>query len=134
MKKSRYTDEQIAYALCQAELGTPVAEAVPKMGVSDQTFRSETKSFRDISAPKGFPFDTKARTYFADATIPATWACVNRPAERFPCISSEPRRSVYFFLGRVLPGGLGDSPKAREWNSSDAGRCSATYSQPWPPG
>lgn len=32
MKKTRYTEEQIAYALCQAEMGTPVAEVVRKMG------------------------------------------------------------------------------------------------------
>ena len=38
MKKTRYTEEQIAYALRQAELGTPVAEVVRKMGVSEQTF------------------------------------------------------------------------------------------------
>jgi len=37
-KKSRYTDEQIAYALKQAELGTPVAEVCRKMGISDATF------------------------------------------------------------------------------------------------
>ena len=38
MKKARYTEEQIAYALRQAELGTPVVEVVRKMGVSEQTF------------------------------------------------------------------------------------------------
>ena len=38
MKKNRYTEEQIAYALRQAELGTPVVEVVRKMGVSEQTF------------------------------------------------------------------------------------------------
>jgi putative transposase len=38
MKKTRYTEEQIAYALRQAELGTPVVEVVRKMGVSEQTF------------------------------------------------------------------------------------------------
>ena len=38
MKETRYTEEQIAYALRQAELGTPVAEVVRKMGVSEQTF------------------------------------------------------------------------------------------------
>ena len=31
MKKSRYTDEQIAYALRQAETGTPVAEVIRRM-------------------------------------------------------------------------------------------------------
>jgi putative transposase len=38
MKKSRYTDEQIAFALRQAETGTPVKEVCRKMGISDQTF------------------------------------------------------------------------------------------------
>jgi putative transposase len=38
MKKPRYTDEQIAFALKQAELGTSLAEVCRKMGVSEATF------------------------------------------------------------------------------------------------
>lgn len=38
MKKSRYTEEQIAFALKQAELGTPVLEVCRKLGVSEQTY------------------------------------------------------------------------------------------------
>jgi putative transposase len=38
VKKSRYTEEQIAYALKQAETGTPVAEVLRRMGISEQTF------------------------------------------------------------------------------------------------
>ena len=38
MKKSRYTDEQIAFALRQAETGTPVKEVIRKMGITEQTF------------------------------------------------------------------------------------------------
>jgi len=38
MKKRRYTEEQIAFALRQAESDTPVAEIVCKMGISEQTF------------------------------------------------------------------------------------------------
>lgn len=38
MKKSRYTEEQIAFALKQAELGTPVNEVCRKQGVSEPTF------------------------------------------------------------------------------------------------
>lgn len=38
MKKSRHTEAQVAFALKQAELGTPVAEVCRKMGVSDATF------------------------------------------------------------------------------------------------
>ena len=38
MRKSRFTEEQIAYALKQAELGTKVEEICRKMGISDATF------------------------------------------------------------------------------------------------
>jgi putative transposase len=38
VKKSKYTEEQIAFALKQAETGTPVAEVIRRMGVSEQTF------------------------------------------------------------------------------------------------
>ncbi len=45
MKTTRYTEEQIAYALRQAEVGTPVAEVVRKMGVSEQTFYRWRKQY-----------------------------------------------------------------------------------------
>ena len=45
MKKGRYTEEQIAYALRQVELGTPVVEVVRKMGVSEQTFYRWKKQY-----------------------------------------------------------------------------------------
>ena len=38
MKKSKFTEEQIAFALRQAEVGTPLVEAIRKMGISEQTF------------------------------------------------------------------------------------------------
>lgn len=38
MKKSRFTEEQIVFALTQAELGTPVPEVCRKPGISDATF------------------------------------------------------------------------------------------------
>lgn len=38
MKKLRYTEEQIAYALRQAETGTPLAEVIRRMGVLEQTY------------------------------------------------------------------------------------------------
>ena len=38
MKKSKFTEEQISYALKQAETGTAVAEVIRRMGVSEQTF------------------------------------------------------------------------------------------------
>ena len=38
MKKSRFTDEQIAFALKQAETGTRIDEICFKMGICDATF------------------------------------------------------------------------------------------------
>lgn len=48
MKKSRYTEEQIAFALKQAELGTPVDEVCRKMGVSDATFYNWRKKYSGL--------------------------------------------------------------------------------------
>lgn len=45
MKKSRYTEEQIAYSLRQAETGTPMAEMIRGMGVSEQTFYRRKKVY-----------------------------------------------------------------------------------------
>ena len=45
MKKSRFTNEQIAFALKQAETGTPVTEICRKMGVSEPTFYRWKKKF-----------------------------------------------------------------------------------------
>ncbi len=36
--KKRFTEEQIAFALRQAEGGTPVTEVCRKMGISEQSF------------------------------------------------------------------------------------------------
>ncbi len=38
MKKTRYTEEQIAFALKQAETGTRDGEVCRKMGISEATF------------------------------------------------------------------------------------------------
>jgi len=45
MKRKRYTDEQIAYALRQTESGTPVTEICRKLGVSQQTFYTWRRKF-----------------------------------------------------------------------------------------
>ena len=38
MKRKRYAEPQIVFALQQSEAGTPVAEICRKMGVAEQTF------------------------------------------------------------------------------------------------
>jgi putative transposase len=45
VKKSNYTEEQIAFALKQGELGTPVEEVCRKMEISDATFYNWRKKF-----------------------------------------------------------------------------------------
>ena len=38
MKRSRFSEEQVSYALRQAEAGTPVADVCRQLGVSEATF------------------------------------------------------------------------------------------------
>jgi putative transposase len=45
MKKSRFTDEQIAFALKQAETGASVTEVCRKMGISEATFYNWKRKF-----------------------------------------------------------------------------------------
>lgn len=49
MKKKRYTEEQISFALKQVELGTPVDEVIRKLGVTEQTFYRWKKKYQDMS-------------------------------------------------------------------------------------
>ena len=48
MKRSRYSPEQVAFGLRQAEEGTPVAEVCRKMGISEQTFYRWKKRFQGM--------------------------------------------------------------------------------------
>jgi putative transposase len=48
MKKARYTEEQIAFALRQAETGTAVAEVCRKLGISEQTFYRWKKQYAGL--------------------------------------------------------------------------------------
>ncbi len=45
MKRSRFTEQQIAFALQQAEQGTRVSEICRKMGITEQTFYRWKKRF-----------------------------------------------------------------------------------------
>lgn len=48
MKKSRFTEEQIAFALRQAETGTKVSEVCRKMGVAEATFYNWKKKYSGL--------------------------------------------------------------------------------------
>jgi len=50
MKKTKFTEQQIAFALRQAETGTRVAEVCRKLGISEQTFYRWKKKYGDLGA------------------------------------------------------------------------------------
>ena len=45
MKKSKFTEEQVAYALRQVEAGTPVLDVCRRLGITEQTFYRWKKKF-----------------------------------------------------------------------------------------
>jgi len=49
MKKTRFTEQQITFALQQAETDTSVAEVVRKLGVSEATFYNWKKKYGGLS-------------------------------------------------------------------------------------
>jgi putative transposase len=49
MKKTKYAEEQIAFALKQAETGTSVQEVIREMGISEQTFYNWRKKYDGLS-------------------------------------------------------------------------------------
>ena len=75
MRKSRYSDEQIAQALRQAELGTPVAELTRKLGISEATFYVWKKRFGKLGTPEIRELrqlreeNTKLKQVVADLTL-----------------------------------------------------------------
>jgi putative transposase len=48
MKRKRYREPQIVFALQQAEAGTPVAEVCRKLGIAEQTFYRWKKRYGDL--------------------------------------------------------------------------------------
>jgi len=48
VKRSRFTEEQIAFALKQQELGTPVEEICRKLGIAQATFFNWKKRFSGL--------------------------------------------------------------------------------------
>ena len=48
MKKSRFTEEQITFALRQVDAGTPVADVCRQLGVSEATFYVWKKRYGNL--------------------------------------------------------------------------------------
>jgi putative transposase len=52
MRTSKYSPEQIAQALRQAESGTPIVEIRRKLQVTEQTFYRWKKKFGELGTPE----------------------------------------------------------------------------------
>jgi putative transposase len=48
MKRSRFTEEQVTYALRQAEAGTPVAYVCRQLGIAEATFYLWRKKYASL--------------------------------------------------------------------------------------
>ncbi len=48
MKKSRFSEEQIAYALRLADSGTPVVDVCRQIGISEATFYTWKKKYGEL--------------------------------------------------------------------------------------
>ena len=48
MKRSKFSEEQVAYALRQAESGTPVGDVCRQLGVSEATFYTWKKKYAHL--------------------------------------------------------------------------------------
>lgn len=48
MKRSKFSEEQVAYALRQVESGTPVADVCRQLGVSEATFYVWKKKYAHL--------------------------------------------------------------------------------------
>jgi len=75
MKKSRFSVEQIAMALRQAEAGTPVVEICRSMQVTEQTFYRWKKKYGSLGTPEIRELrqlrdeNKKLKTLVADLTL-----------------------------------------------------------------
>ena len=50
MKRSKFSEEQVAYALRQAESGTPVGDVCRQLGVSEATFYVWKKKYANLGS------------------------------------------------------------------------------------
>ena len=76
MKKTKFTEAQIFFALKQSETGVAVAEVCRKMGISEATYYNWKKKYgglgvaelhrlRQLEADAAFSFDLRLKSYIS---------------------------------------------------------------------
>ena len=75
MKRKRFSVEQIVAVLKQAELGTPVADLIRKVGITEQTFYRWKKQYKGLESEQVREFkqlqgeNTRLKRVVADLTL-----------------------------------------------------------------
>jgi len=73
MKRSKFSEEQVAYALRQVEAGTPVGDVCRQLGVSEATFYAWKKKYAHLGVSELRRLrqleDENARLLVADLTL-----------------------------------------------------------------
>ena len=64
MKRTKFTEQQIVFALKQAETGTRVDEVCRKMGISEATFYNWKKKYADLGS--GLPTEIENTAFTKD--------------------------------------------------------------------
>ena len=102
MKKSKFSEEQIAYALRQADGGTPVGDVCWQLGVSEATFYVWKKKYGTLGLSELREIrqlrDENARLTDPARIRPARSAKADRRRQRFlvvNCLKTGPSAGAY---------------------------------------
>ena len=132
MRKSRYSDEQIAAALRQAEIGTPVADITRKLGISEASFYVWKKRFGTLGTPEIRELrqlrdeNAKLKTVVADLTLDR--AVLQDVIKSVKSSSSRPSLSV-----RLRQRGLSTDRRCRKCEAHTPGGLSTVMTNVRPP-
>jgi putative transposase len=104
MKRSRFTDEQIAYALRQVDGGTAVADVCRQMGISEATFYVWKKKHANLGSTEIRELrplreeNAKLKRLLADLSLERGWFAVS------DILMGEGRKEVANEVWRFLDG------------------------------
>ncbi|MBI4002552.1 MAG: transposase [Nitrospira defluvii] len=60
MKRSKFPEEQIVYALRQADSGPPISDLCRQLGIAEQTFYAWKKKYAHLGVSERYTFDIPA--------------------------------------------------------------------------